>query len=282
LATDHEQTTEPAGDSRLTDGLKWLAGIFVVSGAVLALAGATQAEMARIARYYPYYFLPAILLLLAAVVISVRAAYFESRRRWRVHSASLSLGLFFVGNLLLLYGHTEATKAQERPTVVATVTQSDDGLVAHIQAKASGLGRKQYLYILVQGQNSRYVLNAELSGYVTPVATVSPGTDGRTQFSKQRISQSRVGPTPDGKVDVSFDIALAAGLYEQIAVQATIADEGDAGLKREQSIQNIQAWFGSVIAHEQPRLIETDPCNDLERFVSCTTVLLPVLPRDPS
>jgi hypothetical protein len=282
LTINGEESPGTGDETRLTDGLKWLAGIFVVSGAALALAGATQGEMTRIARYYPYYFLPALLLLLAAVVVSVRAAYFETRRRWRVHSASLGLVLFFLGTLLLLYGHTEATKAQERPTVVATVTETVEGLVAHIEAKASGLGRNQYLYILLQGQNSRYVLDAELSGYVQPVATVPPPTDGRTKFSKQRISQSRVGPTPDGQVDVSFDVAVAEGLYEQIAVQATIADEGDAGLRREQSIQNIQAWFASVVASEQPRLIETDACSDLERFVSCTTVLLPLAPTDPS
>lgn len=94
-------------------------------------------------------------------------------------------------------------------------------------------------------------------------------------YSVQRVYSGRIGPTPDGKVEVSFDLTIAAGLYEQVGIQATIADRGDEGTQRERDLE------GETTTHPAGASVTSELCSSLSEFVSCTTALLADAPDEP-
>jgi hypothetical protein len=122
-------------------------------------------------------------------------------------------------------------------------------------------------------------LDEQSAELITPRVGIPQTPDMETLFSVQRIYRSRIGPTPDGKVDVSFDLTIAPGLYEQIGIQATIADRGDDGRQREIDLEGVSVDPQSLgIAVPDVRLSPT-LCSSQSEFVSCTTLLLPEAPQ---
>lgn len=250
--------TASGSDDKSAEGLKWLTGGVAVAAAALALAGLSGAEVVRLIRIHPLEFWIGVAFIVFSTVCGVVGFLVGGRRRRRVAAGMLGLFFFIVGTLILIWFHADAVGQQERPTTTLGLSKSEKGYSALITVEAGGLRPDEYVFVLVQGQNSKRRLKQRSAEFKRSSRQIPPG-----EYSKQRLYKGRIGPSPDGTVSVSFDLAVANRLYEQVVVQALIARPGES--ERESELE-----FG----------IGGDrfACDSVSEDISCATVLVPTAP----
>lgn len=189
----------------------------------------------------------------------------------RVVLILLSVILFAAGSLVLTWYHATATQTQQRPTVTASLVGQGDNTVVTTAVAAEGMKPDQYLVVLVQGLNSRRYLELDRAQFAQDSPEVEPGL-----FFKQRIYIGRIGPNTAGEVDSSIDVQLNGELYDQIAVQAGIADS-ETGPGMERDLLGVPRPDEDGGSGEVRRFA----CNSDSSRVSCATVLLPAPATEP-
>lgn len=245
---------EQSKDAGLGDAAKWLAGSIPVAVAALSFAGLSGDALGRTARVYPVIFVLGFLALVAAVVAGV-SALFSSKfaRAW------LGIGLvaFVLGVATLVVTHAASKSKQDRPTVTAGLARDAQGFTAKVTVSADGLRPSEYLFVVVQGLNSEYHLEPNLSRLANDQTPIPNG-----EYSKQRIYSGRIGASPSGHATSAFEVALAKDLYDQYVVQAAILSGTDNRAKEEELL------FGEAVTGRFK-------CGPETSYISCITVLLP-------
>ncbi|MGB9378889.1 MAG: hypothetical protein WCB04_15400 [Mycobacteriales bacterium] len=242
------------GDARLGDAAKWLAGSLPIAVGALTFAGLSGSELGRVIRVAPTPYVLGLFALFAAVGLGVAAFYLPSSSRWLLTGGIVAFALG-AGTLVTL--HAVASSKQDRPTVSAGLARDAHGPIAKISMHAAGLNPAQYVFLVVQGQNSQRRLDAESAEFSADQSPIPLG-----QYSKQRIYSGRIGASPSGQADSTFEIRLADSLYEQYVVQAAILNSRN-GKQLENEIMNGSIGTGRFV------------CDPATTQVSCITVLLP-------
>ena len=252
--------TKAAADGPEREGTKWLVGGVAAATLVFGLVGLTGNSLGRAIRTDPNGFKLGLLLVLLSVAVGV-LGYAIRSRTFTVVATCVGLVLFVTGTYMLVTVHATATNSQERPAARLSLARSEMGLVATVDVDAAGLKSSEYVFLLLEGFNSKPLLDQEAAAFVDGLAA-DPGS-GR--YWKHRIYKGRIGPGPDGTVDVTFNIALAPDLYEQVVLQTVIADSESGEIEEDTLINGIDGVFFA--------------CNSVSSDVGCATVLPPDPPR---
>jgi hypothetical protein len=244
-------------NDKSAEGLKWLTGGIAVAAAALTLAGLSGEEAVRLIRIHPWAFWGGVALLVFSTVCGV-VGFLVGKRKRRVAAGMFGILFFMVGTLVLVWFHADAVGRQERPTATLALAESEKGYSALITVEAGGLKPDEYVFVLVQGLNSKRHLDPTSAEFTPSSERIPPG-----EYSKQRVYKGRVGPSPNGTVSVSFDVAIADQLYEQVVVLALIARPGE-------SERELELEFG--VGGER------FACDSVSEDISCATVLVPKAP----
>lgn len=201
----------------------WLVGSFSVAVAIGAFAGIAGSEANRMLLYQFRWTLSGLLLLVAAVLAGVVA---QGTRRGTRPWTVVGLLLFLAGVAATLNAHAQTVRAQVRPQIQTSLTPSSGGMTLEVNVTASSLNQDQYVFLLVEGANSRFVLDPNGPRGSAPSSTVPPN-----QYFTQRLYKSRVGSDSNGNVAASIRLPISSGLYEQIWVVAQLLHERDQRLE---------------------------------------------------
>lgn len=258
--TKTTDTNATEDDDQTREGLKWVTGGIAVASTALVLAGLSGSAVARLTRIHPLEFWSGVSLLVASTVCGVTGLFLSRQPRWRTGAGLVGLALFLVGTLVLVGFHAEATGRQERPTATLNVVKTQNGYSAQAKVKAAGLKPDEYIFVLIQGQNSQRHLEPNSAAFDDSADTIP-----ENEYSKQRLYKGRIGSSPEGTVDVPIELSFAQGLYEQLVIQALIAQPGD--VDREEELESGKRNADRSFA-----------CDAESPDVSCATVLVPEAP----
>jgi Flp pilus assembly pilin Flp len=137
-----------------------------------------------------------------------RRAHNVRKGRWRVALAIFSFALFVAGTITALIGFSSSLRAADSPRIAAVwkTIGTKNRPVATVSVQLSGLKTSDTLYVTAEPgttlvRNQRGRLTGQLAGFL--------------------VYQSQTGADPDGKADVSFDVALPAG-WASLQVVASV------------------------------------------------------------
>jgi hypothetical protein len=152
---------------------------------------------------------------------------------WRVlrhvinaRAIALSAGvLLFLAGIVVLSVVSVASKAtKERPRVTGTLIRNGAGWIVEGRVSAQGLTRREHILIVVEGVSSTVPLAAGRAGREYNQNLVQ-SKKAATDDYDQTLMFTRVGPDPEGKVDIPVKASVSIGSYERVRIAAWLVTE---------------------------------------------------------
>jgi len=172
-----------------------------VTALISAFGAAPGTVVDRTLNNHPVGMLVAFLAAAASIGFAL-AAYVWNRHRLGL--VQLSLAMFVIGIVLLVYLFTDSRIAKESPTARAALKSGGSAL--EVTAKAAGLTSDQQMFVYAYGLRVEEV-----------------DADGApTRFARELLYTSQTGPDKGGAVDLTFEVPVPVGRYYSVGVAPSL------------------------------------------------------------